>query len=48
MDMATYCRLDETEPKFDGYLARNHLIQHLGMRLRSQEEEPAIATAFTH
>jgi len=47
MDMATYCRLDETEPKFDGYLARNHLIQHLGMRLRSQVEEPAIANVFT-
>ena len=47
MDMATYCRLDETEPKFDGYLARNHLTQHLGMRLRSQEDEPAIAAAFT-
>ena len=47
MDMSTYVRLDETESRFDGAVARNHLQRRLGLRVvRVEDAEPTEIEAF--
>jgi len=46
MSMPLYTSLDESEPKFDGNLARTHLQRQLNMCLTTPQESPAIADAF--
>lgn len=47
MDLATYVRLDETESRFDGAIARNHLQMHLAMSVvRVEDADPAEIESF--
>lgn len=46
MNMSSYCLLDETDRRFDGNRARNHLTTNLGMKLVTPIEKPSIALAF--
>lgn len=47
MNMETYCKLDETDSRFDGNVARNHLLANLGMNLTDLDQSPQIGLAFT-
>ncbi|HBJ37166.1 MAG TPA: hypothetical protein DDZ51_20915 [Planctomycetaceae bacterium] len=46
MNLQTYCKLDETDRRFDGNRARTHLTNNLGMKLVTPAEMPAVASAF--
>lgn len=46
MEIQTYCKLDETDRRFDGHRARTHLTTNLGMLLRYDEQSPEITVAF--
>ena len=47
MDMDAYVRLDETESRFDGAVARNHLQRRLGMSAVPVEDaDPAAISSF--
>jgi len=46
LDIQTYCKLDETDRRFDGNRARNHLTSNLGMRLLTTEQAPEVTVAF--
>jgi hypothetical protein len=46
MGLNTYAALDESESRFDGHLAHNHLTRRLGMVTRKLEESTVIAQAF--
>lgn len=47
MDVKTYCKLDQTDRRFDGQRARVHLTTNLGMTLTQPSEVPSIDRAFT-
>ena len=40
MDMATYASLDESETRFDGAVARDHLARRLAMSISRMEDAP--------
>ena len=46
MNLPTYCNLDESDRRFDGHRARNHLRSNLGMLMMSLQENPEISDAF--
>jgi len=47
MDMSTYVRLDETETRFDGAIARSHLQKRLGMSVvRVEHADPTEIESF--
>jgi len=46
MDIATYCKLDQTDRRFDGQRARVHLTSNLGMTLTQPSDSLAIDRAF--
>ncbi|WP_182865611.1 hypothetical protein [Stieleria mannarensis] len=46
MDVATYCKFDQSDRRFDGQRARLHLTKSLGMTLMEPSESPAIDSAF--
>ncbi len=46
MDLQTYCKLDESDPRFDGQIARLHLERQLGMIVIPAPESNAIDRAF--
>jgi len=46
MNLQTYCKLDESDRRFDGNRARNHLTSNLGMNLETAEQSPEIGSAF--
>jgi len=48
MDVATYCKLDQNDRRFDGHRARVHLTTNLGMTLTQPSECPTIDRAFSH
>jgi hypothetical protein len=47
MDLETYCSLDESDPRFDGHIARMHLEKQLGMIVVPTQDSPSIDRAFT-
>lgn len=47
MNLQTYCKLDETDRRFDGNRARTHLTSNLGMNLIPAEQVTGINTAFS-
>lgn len=48
MNVATYCKLDQTDRRFDGQRAREHLTTNLGMILTQPSESLIIDQAFAH
>ena len=46
MTVDFYVTLDESETRFDGHLARNHLERHLAMKTRKSDEVPEIRSDF--
>lgn len=46
MNLSSYCKLDQSDRRFDGNRARNHLTTNLGMSLVTPIETPAIRLAF--
>lgn len=46
MTIDRYVTYDESEPRFDGHVARLHLEQHLAMRPETPETAPDIARQF--
>jgi len=46
VNLQTYCKLDETDRRFDGYRARTHLMSDLGMNLTDADKSPEICLPF--
>jgi hypothetical protein len=46
MTLEVYAALDESESRFDGHIARNHLTRHLGMVSCVPESSPKITDRF--
>ena len=47
MGVSDYAALDESETRFDGHLARNHLVRRLGFReVREMDASDSLRTAF--
>ena len=47
MGVSDYAALDESESRFDGHLARNHLVRRLGFReMKEMDASDSLRTAF--
>lgn len=46
MDMGQYVTYDESEPRFDGHVARMHLVRRLAMRETTAGDAPEIGRMF--
>lgn len=46
MDLELYCQLDESDARFDGHRARNHLTSNLGMQILDAEQLTNIRNGF--
>ena len=46
MNVALYATLDESEPKFDGHVARRHLVERLAMTETRGRDEGELWRAF--
>ena len=46
MDVASYCKLDQSDRRFDGQRARLHLTKNLGMTLMEPSESSTVDRAF--